>query len=108
LILNCRDPEEAENPEGGSALRLIQDRLGDAELGKNLANLSNQFDQASITDSSSIKALNFSSARKTKRFPSSRMIARPVAALEANAARLRTPTALGRGKASNLAKKGRS
>jgi hypothetical protein len=28
---------------GGNALRLIQDRLGDAEFGKNLANLSNQF-----------------------------------------------------------------
>jgi hypothetical protein len=32
-----------EAHSGGSALHLIQDRFGDAEFGKNLANLSNQF-----------------------------------------------------------------
>ena len=34
--------EEAKNL-AGKVLRLIQDRLSDAEFGKNLANLSNQF-----------------------------------------------------------------
>jgi hypothetical protein len=34
--------DEAKNPAGKSS-HLIQDRLGDADLGKNLANLSNQF-----------------------------------------------------------------
>jgi hypothetical protein len=32
-----------EEPSGANALRLIQDRLSDAEFGKNLAKLSNQF-----------------------------------------------------------------
>jgi hypothetical protein len=35
-------PEEATNP-AGKVLRLIQDRLSDAEFGKTAANLSNQF-----------------------------------------------------------------
>jgi hypothetical protein len=34
--------EQAKNP-AGKVLRLIQDRLSDAEFGKNLANLSKQF-----------------------------------------------------------------
>jgi hypothetical protein len=34
--------EEAKNL-AGKVLRLIQDRLSDAEFGRNLANLSNQF-----------------------------------------------------------------
>jgi hypothetical protein len=34
--------EEAKNP-AGKVLRLIQDRLSDAEFGKNAAKLSNQF-----------------------------------------------------------------
>jgi hypothetical protein len=34
--------DEAKNPAGKSS-HLIQDRLGGADLGKNLANLSNQF-----------------------------------------------------------------
>jgi hypothetical protein len=39
---DCRSGE-AKNLAGENALRLIQDRLGDAEFGKNAANLSNQF-----------------------------------------------------------------
>jgi hypothetical protein len=40
--LGLQGPEEAKNP-AGKVLRLIQDRLSDAEFGKNLASLSNQF-----------------------------------------------------------------
>ena len=42
LILRFAGPEEAKNL-AGKVLRLIQDRLSDAEFGKNLANLSKQF-----------------------------------------------------------------
>jgi len=43
LVPNCRSLEEGEEPSGRNALRLIQDRLSDAEFCKNRANLSNQF-----------------------------------------------------------------
>jgi hypothetical protein len=36
-------PEETKNPAGKEVLRLIQGPFSDAEFGKNLANLSNQF-----------------------------------------------------------------
>ncbi len=43
LVLNCRVPERGEERSGGKSSYLIQDRPGDAEFGKNAANLSNQF-----------------------------------------------------------------
>jgi len=43
LFLNCRGLEQGEELSGRNALRLIQDRLSDAEFCKNRANLSNQF-----------------------------------------------------------------
>jgi len=43
LILEVRDLEEVKNLAGKTALRLIQDRLSNAEFGQNRANLSNQF-----------------------------------------------------------------
>jgi hypothetical protein len=61
--------KEAKNL-AGKVLRLIQDRLSDAEFGKNLANLSTNSPQARIADSSSINAVSNSSARTMKRFPS--------------------------------------
>jgi hypothetical protein len=42
LICGTAGLKEAKNL-AGEVLRLIQDRLSDAEFGKNLANLSNQF-----------------------------------------------------------------
>jgi len=43
LILDLRKSGTGEELSGEKGIRLIQDRLSDAEFGKNRANLSNQF-----------------------------------------------------------------
>jgi hypothetical protein len=62
LFLNCRGLEEGEEPSGRNALRLIQDRLSDAEFCKNRSNLSNQF-AATANRHSDLPALNPNSPR---------------------------------------------
>jgi hypothetical protein len=69
LILGLRDPEGAKNLAGENVLRLIQIRLTTPSFEKiSLARQDNS-PQARIPDSSSINAVNVSSARVAKRFP---------------------------------------
>jgi hypothetical protein len=71
-----RGSGKGEEPSGANALRLIRIRLCDAEFGKNVANLSNEFTpSANRANSSSTNAVSFSSAHTTKRFPSQQCLA---------------------------------
>jgi len=69
LFLICRGLEEGEEPSGRNDLRLIQDRLNDAEFCNNLAVWSRKLAGAQVADSSSKNAVSYL-PRKTKRFPS--------------------------------------
>ena len=61
-----------EEPSGGRCPPPDSDPFSDAEFGKNPPACQDNSPQARIADSSSRNAVNFSSARTTKRFPSSR------------------------------------
>src|SRR5258708_4052991 len=64
-------PEETKNVAGKSS-RLIQIRLSDAEFGKNLGSSSRRFSANANHRFKFHNAVNLSSARATKRFPSPR------------------------------------
>jgi hypothetical protein len=72
LILFVAGREKAKEPSGGNVLRLIQIRLATPSMQKISLTCQENWPRFRIADSSSIKAVSFSSARTTKRFPSSR------------------------------------
>src|SRR4029079_6125291 len=69
LFLICRGLEEGEEPSGRNDLRLIQDRLNDAEFCNNLAVWSRKLAGSAGRRFQFQKCRLPSSARKTKRFP---------------------------------------
>jgi hypothetical protein len=86
LDFGIAGPEEAKNHSGEMSLRLIQIRLATLSLAKITTARQANSPQAQIADSSSANAVSFSSARTTKRFPSSRCasatkLARPLESL---------------------------
>jgi hypothetical protein len=71
LVASCGSGG-GEEPSGENALRLIQIRLTVSSLEKIWLGCQDNSPQDRIADSSSTNAVSFSSARTTKRFPSSR------------------------------------
>jgi len=67
LTLRFGGPEEAKKPSGGNVLRLIQIRVTTSSFEKTSTASQDNSPQARITDSSSTKAVSFSSARTMKR-----------------------------------------
>src|SRR5262249_49403570 len=72
LIVGIAGSGGGEEPSGVRSPPPDSDPFSDAQFGKTCVGLSRQFAGAGIADSSSINAVSFSSARTTKRFPSSR------------------------------------
>src|SRR5438874_12938904 len=66
--------EEAQNLAGQTFSAWFQTRLIDAEFGKNVANLSNQFAARASRPFQVPDAVNFSSLPTTKRLPPSRCV----------------------------------